>query len=106
METREKTCHRCRKPVSELPEFPSGSIYRGLKLGKTYRSLYEGPEIEEYEQILDEYLSEAEPGEVWEDNLNELVNKYGKEKVDKAFFYDQLSSTVGSSWECVNCIEQ
>jgi hypothetical protein len=89
---KEITCDRCHKPVSEL--------------SKTYRAMYEGPAIDEYEQILSEYISEAHPGEIWEDNINELEAKYGHEKVDKAFFYDQLSSTIGSSWECINCIEQ
>jgi len=87
---KEKTCDRCHQPVSEL--------------NKTFRALYEGPEIEEYEQILDEYTSEAHPGEIWEDNINELEAKYGHEKVDKAFNYDQAKSTVGSSWECRDCI--
>jgi len=41
---------------------------------------------------------------VWEDNINELEAKYGHEKVDEAFFYDQLGSTVGSSIECKDCI--
>lgn len=99
MENKESTCHICHKPVSELSEFPSGR-----KLEKTFRALYEGPEIEEYEQILDEYTSEAHPGEIWEDNINELEAKYGHEKVDKAFYYDQLCNTVGSSWECIDCI--
>ena len=49
MEEKEHTCDRCHKSISELPEFPIGSYYEGNKLGKTYRALYEGPEIEEYE---------------------------------------------------------
>ena len=98
---KEHTCDRCHKPVSELFEFDNGR-----KLSKIYRVMYEGPAIDEYEQILSEYISEAHPGEIWEDNINELEAKYGHEKVDKAFFYDQLSSTVGSSWECIDCIEQ
>ena len=89
---KEIICDRCHKPVSGL--------------NKTYRVMYEGPAIDEYEQILSEYISEAHPGEIWEDNINELEAKYGHEKVDKAFFYDQLSSTVGSSWECINCIDK
>ena len=98
---KEITCDRCYKLISDLPEFPSGR-----KLEKTFRAMYEGPAIDEYEQILSEYISEAHPGEIWEDNINDLEVKYGHEKVDKAFFYDQLSSTVGSSWECIDCIEQ
>lgn len=98
---KEHTCDRCYKPISDLPEFPNGR-----KLEKTFRAMYEGPTIDEYEQILSEYISEAQPGEIWEDNINELEAKYGHEKVDKAFFYDQLSSTVGSSWECINCIDK
>ena len=99
----EPTCDRCHKPISELKEFEEG-IYKGRKLGKIYRAMYEGPNIDEYEKILDEYISEAQPGEVWEDNINELEAKYGHEKVDEAFFYDQLGSTVGSSIECKDCI--
>jgi len=98
---KETTCDRCFKPISELSEFDDGR-----KLNKTYRAMYEGPAIDEYEQILSEYISEAQSGEIWKDNINELEAKYGHEKVDKAFFYDQLSSTVGSSWECVNCIDK
>lgn len=93
---KEHTCDRCYKSVSGLPEFPSGR-----KLEKTFRTMYEGPAIDEYEQILDEYHHEE-----GKDNMNELEAKYGHEKVDKALIYDQLSSTVGSSWECINCINK
>jgi hypothetical protein len=103
---KENTCDRCFKPVSELSEFPSGSTYESRKLGKTFRAIYEGPKIEEYEQILDEYTSEAHPGEIWTDNINELEAKYGHEKVDQAFCYDQACNTIGSSWECINCIDK
>jgi hypothetical protein len=106
MEEKERTCDRCYKPISELPEFPSGSYYEGAKLGKTYRALYEGPEIDEYEQILDEYVYEAEPGDVWRENMNELIEKYGQEKVDQAFIYEQARNTIGSSWECIDCISK
>ena len=96
---KEHTCDRCFKPASELIEFDNGR-----KLNKTYRVMYEGPAIDEYEQILSEYISEAQPGEIWKDNINELEAKYGHEKVDKAFYYGQAKSTVGSSWECRDCI--
>jgi hypothetical protein len=102
-------CYICDKDENELKSFggpgdPLVGDFTGQKLVKVYRALYEGPEIDEYEQILDEYTSEAQPGDIWKDNINELEAKYGHEKVDKAFNYDQAKSTVGSSWECRDCI--
>lgn len=96
--TKEPSCDRCHKPVSQLEEF-EGGIYKGRKLGKTYRTMYEGPAIEEHETILSEYKHED-----GKDNIAELEQKYGAERVDQAFFYDQLSNTVGSSFECKYCI--
>jgi hypothetical protein len=36
--------------------------------------------------------------------MKELEDKYGKEKVEQAFFYEQAHNTVGASWECRDCI--
>ena len=94
----ESKCDRCNTPTSQLQEFEEG-IYKGRKLGKTYRTMYEGPPIEEYERILSEYKCENGT-----DNIPELETKYGVGMVDKAFSYDQLGNTIGSSYECKNCI--
>jgi hypothetical protein len=38
--------------------------------------------------------------------MNELIEKYGQEKVDQAFIYEQARNTIGSSWECIDCISK
>lgn len=98
-------CHICGVDVEDLLPFggpgdPLIGDFTGQKLVKTYRALYEGPEIGKYEQILDEYTHI----DFWRDNIEELEKKYGVEEVDRAITYDQLKNTIGSSWECRDCI--
>ena len=59
--------------------------------------------MEDYENILCEYVYDLEKGT---DNIKELEEKYGLEKVNSAFTYDQLCSTVSASWECRDCFIQ
>lgn len=95
-------CYRCNKDSNELKPFggpgdPLVGNFTGQKLVKTFRALYEGPDIEKYENILNKLDSTAS-------NILELENEFGKEEVDNAFNYDQAKSTIGSSWECRDCI--
>lgn len=95
-------CYACGKDEEELEPFggvgdPLVGDFNGRKLVKTYRALYEGPNIEKYEVILDELNPNAS-------NIKELEDKFGLEEVEKAFNYDQAKNTVGSSWECRDCI--
>lgn len=95
-------CFRCKKDSNELKPFggpgdPLVGNFTGQKLVKTFRALYEGPDIEKYENILNKLDSTAS-------NILELENEFGKEEVDNAFNYDQAKSTIGSSWECRDCI--
>ncbi len=98
-------CYICGKDENELLSFgkegdPLIGNFEGQKLVKIYRALYEGPDIQKYEDILDELIIQDGGG----DNIKELEDKFGLEEVDKAFNYDQAKNTVGSSWECRDCI--
>lgn len=99
-------CYICGVDVENLLPFggpgdPLTGDFTGQKLVKTYRALYEGPAIEKYEEILNKYTYNS--GSI-SDNLPELEKEYGVEEVDRAFAYDQAKNTVGSSWECRDCI--
>lgn len=95
----DRKCQRCGKHISELQPFEEGQFKDAL-LAKTFRAMCEEQYLE-YDKILSEYqnLDNLEG-----DNISELEAKYGKEKVEQAFFYDQLSNTVEASWECKDCI--
>lgn len=102
-------CDHCDKPEEELKPFggpgdPCNGDFTGLKLVNTYALLYEGPKIEEYEIILDEFVNEQEPGDIWRDNIKELEEKYGVDKVEQAFLYDQLRCTLEKVMLCRDCI--
>lgn len=95
-------CYICGKDEDELEPFggagdPLNGDFTGRKLVKTYRAIYEGPDIEEYENILNKMNPDAS-------NLKELEDEFGEKEVSDAFQYDQAKSTVGSSWECRDCI--
>ncbi len=96
------SCYICNKDEKDLKPFggpgdPLVGDFTGRKLVKTFRALYEGPNIEKYEHILNELNDDAT-------NIKELEDKFGLEEVEKAFNYDQAKNTVGSSWECRDCI--
>lgn len=100
-------CMVCGKNVNELKPFgkagdPLVGDFDGAKLVKTFRTHAFGGSIskeliEEYETILDEIGPNAE-------NIIEVENKYGEEKVGYAINYDQFSNTISPSWECRDCI--
>lgn len=97
----DKKCERCGKHISELKPFgkagdPLNGDFNGALLLKTFRPMCEET-IEEYEKILAECTG---------DNTEELELKYGKEKVEHTFLYDQVKNTVAASWECRDCIVQ
>jgi hypothetical protein len=111
-------CNRCGKHVDELKPFgkegdPLVGNFEGQKLVKAYRTMLDNARrnsdnnnerIEQwnkYEQILSEYHYD-DPNK--SDNMDEIITKYGEETVNNAFMYDQLSSTIESSWECRDCI--
>ena len=101
----DKKCEKCGIHISELKPFgvagdPLVGDFNGQILLKTYRSMYEGPPIEKYETILNELIFDNEE----KNNINELYLKYGKENVEDAFVYSQMSDTLSASWECRNCI--
>jgi hypothetical protein len=107
-------CNRCGKSDDELKPFgkegdPLVGNFEGQKLVKTYRTILETArwrnnndkhteQEDKYEQILSEYQLNN-PNSIYE-----LISEYGEETVNNAFMYDQLSSTVESSWECRDCI--
>jgi len=101
----DKKCERCGKHISELKPYgkegdPLVGSFDGALLVKTFRSMCE-ERIEEFEILLAEYKYD---NDTKGDNMKELEEKHGKEKMEQAFFYEQASSTVGASWECRDCI--
>lgn len=101
----DKKCEKCGIQTSELKPFggagdPLVGDFNGQILVKNFRSMYDGPPIEKYETILSELIFDNEE----KNNIDELHLKYGKQNVEDALFYSQMSDTVSASWECRNCI--
>jgi hypothetical protein len=100
----DRRCQGCGKHTSELKPFggagdPLVGDFTGALLLKTFRSGYRGEPIKELDDILSEYKCEE-----GKDNMDELIKKYGQDKIDHAFGYGELSSQVSASWECRDCI--
>lgn len=91
-------CNCCKKNANSLKPFgkagdPLVGNFNGALLVKTFRT--EIPTIDRYE----ERLKELKSPEDW----NELERKNEKE-FNNLSIYDQLTNTVGASWECRDCI--
>ena len=108
----DRRCMRCNRHKDELTPFggpgdPLVGDFSGQLLVKNFRTMDDIPNINnetlsifnEYDKILDEYQHLDGGG----DNITELENKYGVQKVGEAFNYDQFKNTVSPSWECRDC---
>ena len=99
-------CMRCGKHSSECLPFgkegdPLVGNFEGAKLVKTFRDMGEDLDISDeqraiYDKIIDAYCYTT-------DTLI-LEKEYGVEQVKWTMMYDELCSTVASSWECRDCI--
>jgi len=98
----DKKCMCCGKNSSELKPFgkagdPLAGDFSGQILIKTFRSM--APEIKDKE-----FLALQKNYEKYDDFYQEVIDRFGKKKTEQFFFQDQLSSSVGASWECRDCI--
>ena len=99
---KDRRCECCGKAISELKPFgkegdPLNGNFDGSLLVKTFRSM--APEIKD-----EEFLKFQEDHEKYEDFYQEVIDRFGKDEAERLFAQDQLSSTVGASWECRDCI--
>ena len=70
----DRKCEGCGIHLNELSDFEKAPK-PGVKLVKTYRSMYYGPERPDLDEIIDkiDYTEEK-------DNFDELKKEYGEEK--------------------------
>ena len=107
----DRKCHICGTHVGDLKPFgkegdPLNGNFDGAKLVKTFRALAEEGSCPELDVILEEQnrLMKLNNNQ-WDEGIQiTLEQQYGMEAVDQAYFYDQACNTVGSSWECRDCI--
>jgi hypothetical protein len=102
----DRKCMRCGKPSSECLPFrkegdPLVGNFEGAKLVKIFRDMGDNLDIPDeqrvlYDKIIDAYCHVTD--------FTILEEEFGVEQVKSAMMYDQLCSTVASSWECRDCI--
>lgn len=101
-------CEKCGKHISELEPFGGVGDFADAKLVKTFRSMNEGLNLSEEEytkfEEINDLFSTLGNSVGWEKAELEVNAKFGIEDVQRAMFYDQLSSTITPSWECKDCI--
>lgn len=90
-------CHCCGRHISELTPFDGK--FEGSLLIRRYRR--EAPYSEEAEKAVDEAEEHCCNGGR---PMDWMIAKYGKKKGEILYMMGQGSSTVGSSWECRDCI--
>jgi len=108
---RDGKCHICGTHVDDLKPYgkegdPLNGNFEGAKLVKTYRALAEEGSCPELDIILKEQdrLMKLNDNQ-WDEGIQiTLEQQYGMKLVDQAYMYDQACNTVGSSWECRDCI--
>ena len=100
------TCDCCGRHISELKPFgkagdPLVGDFDGAFLVKTWRR--DGP----YDNEAVAAMEEAESfyrNEGFKEPLDWMVRKYGKERGEDLHWKAQFWGSVGSSWECRDCI--
>ena len=107
----DRKCERCQVHINDLKSFgkegdPLVGNFEGQKLVKIFRAMLEERKDKELNKILDyqDVLMENSNNNWSEEIQTKLEEKFGAKKVDNAYLYDQLLSTVGPSWECRDCI--
>jgi hypothetical protein len=101
----DRKCMRCKKDLADLKPFggagdPLVGDFKGALLLKTFRSMYEGPPIEEYDEIIDKMYYNSEE----DNNMEALRKEYGEDMFNSATLYAEMSNQVSASWECRECI--
>ena len=78
--------------------------FEGYFLVKTYRSMYEGKIPKDMQEIMDDITNHYDKHKDIDLLDKEMTKKYGEKKYSDACLLDQMSNTIGSSWECRECI--
>ena len=104
-----RCCQKCNRPISELEEFgkegdPLVGNFEGYFLVKTYRSMYEGKIPKDMQIVIDDISSHYDKHKDIDLLDKEMTKKYGEKKYSDACLLDQMVNTIGSSWECRECI--
>ena len=99
-------CQCCGRHISELKPFgkagdPLVGDFDGALLVKIWRPM--GPYDEEAEEAMNE-AQKCYQKDGYEDSLDWMIDKYGKEKGERLNFTAQCHACTGSSWECRDCI--
>jgi len=101
----ERKCHCCGRPVSELKPFggpgdPLNGDFTGAFFVRNTRSA--GPYDEEAEKAVKE-AEQHYKAAGFEDLMDWMIEKYGKEKAEELYWPCAAYHQVGSSWECRDC---
>ena len=99
-------CDCCLRHISELEPFggpgdPLVGDFTGCFLVKTWRP------VTAYDEESEKLVEEAEgryKEEGFADIFEYLQSKYGEEEAEKILCTVEASHTVGSSWECRDCL--
>lgn len=99
-------CMCCERHISELKPFgkagdPCVGDFQGVYLGKSFRR----PMVYDEEAAFATMEAERRyKSDGYEDPLDWLINKYGKNEGQRLYEVAAIGSTVGKSWECRECI--
>jgi hypothetical protein len=102
----DRRCDCCWRHISELKPFggpgdPLVGDFTGALLVKGWRSA--GTYNEEAENAMAE-AARCYEADGFDDILDWMINKYGKEKAEAMYWALQAHGCVGSSWECRDCM--
>ena len=99
-------CDCCGRHISELKPFggpgdPLVGNFTGSFLVKGYRNLgsYDADAEKAYEEAKNRYEADG-----FDDPLDWMIDKYGKEKAEDLYYANEGYYQVGSSWECRDCM--
>ena len=97
-------CEVCERHMSELTPFggpgdPLSGDFTGELLVKTWR--HAGSYDEQAEKAWEEAEKETQGSK---DPLAWLITKYGKKKAEEISLSVQVYGSMGSSWECRDCV--
>jgi hypothetical protein len=100
-------CDGCGRYLSELKPFgkagdPLVGDFDGALLLKNFRP--DAPHNEVVERIYDEFFGNCPTEEDFQKAKENLAQKYGEKQAEYIINWVEISGSVGSSWECRDCI--
>ena len=103
----EGRCHCCGRHLSELKPFgkagdPLVGDFDGALLLKNFRP--DAPHNEVVERIYEEFFGNCHTDQDYQKAKEKLVQKFGEKKAEYIVNWTMISGSVGSSWECRDCI--